>query len=1223
MTRLAFDQGTDANELIPADYFDLMGGVGFGGLAAFMLGYFRMSVDTAINTLLSIASLVFPTEPKENISSDIRMKNLRGALEDTIKECGLPPDQKMVDKDRPAGSCKVALYAATTANVTHPQTFRTYPSRLSKLNPSIVDALCATMATPRFFSPAKIGPPLRQQSFIGGALGANNPTRELLAEAADVFGNDTRVAQIITLGSGRPRMIALGNSTADGELDQTSGRIGADCETVARDLSARLYNINAYLRLNVDRGMENLRFSDWSDVGNIESYTTAYVEATHVTQSIDTSLKALQERIGTATLGQISNSRQISLRIAAKTPPPVTPHFVVRNWASKTMYHHLLESSSLEQRIFVITGMGGCGKTQLVSYFLRENRSSYTRIIYIDAGSTNSIKADLQAWIRSVGDGYEKSVWEDALDLMSRSQDCGHWILILDSADDPALDVVQFIPPDYKGVVIITSRNRNLGNLATLFHLELGQLDREEALSALLLAARRRLPLPSQELEDAYQLLELLGCLPLAVVQAGSYCRQLSSSVEQPFTFTQYLSLFHENRPRLMEKVEPSSLDRYRRGVYATIELSYKAIPETAKGLLHLLSAFNCSSISLVILKTAALQRFADPQYWMPRPEDHANIISELTKLLLYNGQWDELNIQEMIQVLSSFSLLSATSSSETLLLRLHPLIQAWALDTSLYSEAQKRMCRRMAAQIITSCSIQENSRINQSLLPHIVHMLDVSKESLHPNDQMPLAMILRDQGSYERAGYLHHGALHTLEQALGKEHPDTISVMAYLAATYRSQGQWSAAEVLSKKALELRRRILGEDHPDTILSEAQVAWIYSEQGRWIEGQNLESVILEKRTRVLGPDHLDTLWAAANLAISYRALGKWREALALEEEVLKKRTSILGEHHPDTIKAAGNLANAMRALGQWDAAEKLQLMVLDVRKRLLGQEHPDTVTAVANLASTYRRQGRWKQAEPLISEVLERRTRTFGTDHPLTILASSNVADMNRLLGRWSEAERMELGILEKSKRIFGEEHPETATAAADLAATYSKQRRWKEAKELGEKVLEKRKKAFGNEDPDTIWATADLADTYREMGRLEEAEEMELRVLSYRQRTVGREHVDTLWAETNLARTYIALGRYDQAKDLLLSVKGTAKAVASDHPDIAFVLMGLASACQGQGQLEEATAYMSEAVELSIKAIGRRHPETQDRIHKLADLYRTVGNTEGTQQMETLLSIS
>lgn len=31
MTRLAFDLGTDVDELLPANYFDLMGGVGFGG----------------------------------------------------------------------------------------------------------------------------------------------------------------------------------------------------------------------------------------------------------------------------------------------------------------------------------------------------------------------------------------------------------------------------------------------------------------------------------------------------------------------------------------------------------------------------------------------------------------------------------------------------------------------------------------------------------------------------------------------------------------------------------------------------------------------------------------------------------------------------------------------------------------------------------------------------------------------------------------------------------------------------------------------------------------------------------------------------------------------------------------------------------------------------------------------------------------------------------------
>jgi len=61
MNRMAFDLNIDTEDLYPANYFDLMGGVGFGGyvpgsatvlnpltiyrLAAVMLWMLRMSVD--------------------------------------------------------------------------------------------------------------------------------------------------------------------------------------------------------------------------------------------------------------------------------------------------------------------------------------------------------------------------------------------------------------------------------------------------------------------------------------------------------------------------------------------------------------------------------------------------------------------------------------------------------------------------------------------------------------------------------------------------------------------------------------------------------------------------------------------------------------------------------------------------------------------------------------------------------------------------------------------------------------------------------------------------------------------------------------------------------------------------------------------------------------------------------------------------------------------------
>jgi hypothetical protein len=198
------------------------------------------------------------------------------------------------------------LYAATSANINHPQAFRTYSARGSSLKPTIVEAVCATMAVPSFFLPVKIGPRLRQQSFIGGAHGANNPTRELLKEASAVFGPNRRMAQVLSIGSGFPHVIST-ESSVDGEsAHRLLKEIAADCEMVAQELATRLYTIDAYLRLNVDRGMELVTMTDWNELGAIESHTAAYIVTAIITGALDTSVQHLQERSGVLTLGQIS-----------------------------------------------------------------------------------------------------------------------------------------------------------------------------------------------------------------------------------------------------------------------------------------------------------------------------------------------------------------------------------------------------------------------------------------------------------------------------------------------------------------------------------------------------------------------------------------------------------------------------------------------------------------------------------------------------------------------------------------------------------------------------------------------------------------------------------------------------------------------------------------------------------------------------------------------------
>ena len=124
----------------------------------------------------------------------------------------------------------------------------------------------------------------------------------------------------------------------------------------------------------------------------------------------------------------------------------------------------------------------------------------YTKVAFIDASSPSSIQSDLQAWSQAIGDGHEQDTWEDAFRILTSVPLDERWLLILDNADDPTLDLIPFIPKSPNLTVIITSRNRDVGHLSTIHHLELGEMEEDEALATLLQAAKRELPLPPEEM---------------------------------------------------------------------------------------------------------------------------------------------------------------------------------------------------------------------------------------------------------------------------------------------------------------------------------------------------------------------------------------------------------------------------------------------------------------------------------------------------------------------------------------------------------------------------------------------------------------------------------------------------------------------------------------------------------------------------------------------------
>ena len=119
------------------------------------------------------------------------------------------------------------------------------------------------------------------------------------------------------------------------------------------------------------------------------------------------------------------------------------------------------------------------------------------------------------------------------------------WLLILDNADDPSLDVSQFFPAGDRGTVIVTSRNPDCRCHATVGSRELREMERDEAINLLLRSGD--FSSEDENLRDlALPIVQTLGYLGLAVNHAGAAIRQRVSSLED------YLDSYKPHRKQLL-----------------------------------------------------------------------------------------------------------------------------------------------------------------------------------------------------------------------------------------------------------------------------------------------------------------------------------------------------------------------------------------------------------------------------------------------------------------------------------------------------------------------------------------------------------------------------------------------------------------------------------------------------------------------------------------------
>ncbi|KAL8952479.1 MAG: hypothetical protein Q9222_001620 [Ikaeria aurantiellina] len=727
----------------------------------------------------------------------------------------------------------------------------------------------------------------------------------------------------------------------------------------------------------------------------------------------------------------------------------------------------------------------------------RTGRLSYWGVFWVDASTRENAELGFSKLGEVAGKGSNFLAGKHWLSRCRKP-----WLLVLDNADDPEVEVSDYIPIDGGGHILITTRNPSARMYATAGDIRFSGMDPEEGINLLLKSAYT--PDASsyrdhQREQLARSLGAELGYLALALSQAGATIRRNIYSLEQ------YLRVYVGYRDRLLPKSMSISVNHT--NAITTWEIPFQKIErqmsmqnKDAVDLMHLFAFLHFDGIYESIFRSPAASSTDEDFNGVVYPD----IIMSSRK----HTEVAQARLRQALGVLTDHSLIDfdpeARSYSQ------HPVVHRWARDRLDQDEQLMALTRTIGllARSISPYLEASGRGFRRSLVPHMESCLQ-KLENFAPsfpstigsaNSIERFAWVYAECGLWKRAKALQKRLIKFRTKRLGRKHEDTIRATSSLAQTF-----WNLFDLPS--TIEQQRRVVAARRwlwpawfayyvgplwmPDfvnyyTALSDLTMVL-------WLAGVRDVSKVIGIRAsagllRYLGPDDPVTLNAMFNLARTLFHLREWDRAHSLMILVLRKRKKLFGLDHPDTLMVRNELGVFYCERQQHLAiAERLISNVLQTRKVVLGEEHAYTLWSVNDLSKVLCERGQGLEAASMLEDIIPIVTRTLGDEHVGMMMTKGNLANAYVSSQKWVEAEQ----LLAQIARSLPTDHPDWIRAVSGHVFVQIKLHQWSEAESNCLEVMEliRRKKVLPKRNPRAVAITEQLSHIYFATGRPRESD--------------------------------------------------------------------------------------------------------------------------------------
>ncbi|KAK7911442.1 hypothetical protein PG985_013923 [Apiospora marii] len=274
----------------PCDIFDLI-------IIAIMLGRLQMDVSECIEVYEKLAKQVFGKQisawrqlsdavAKREIKAKFDSEQLKTEILDIISQRFPGEDPQDIPLENSDGNvkCKVAVCTTSATSAQSATLLRSYKTRSPGqiTTSTIVQAALATSAATGYFDPVTI----QQETFIDGAMRANNPVQETLDEIQAILklsmtdaAVESCVKCVVSIGTGHPGLLEISGDPFK-VLQKSLVAIVTETEGTAEKFSLRhesLMDGGRYFRFNVTHGLEAVGLEEWNKTPHVTAVTREYL----------------------------------------------------------------------------------------------------------------------------------------------------------------------------------------------------------------------------------------------------------------------------------------------------------------------------------------------------------------------------------------------------------------------------------------------------------------------------------------------------------------------------------------------------------------------------------------------------------------------------------------------------------------------------------------------------------------------------------------------------------------------------------------------------------------------------------------------------------------------------------------------------------------------------------------------------------------------------------